>query len=55
MAADGLSSRQSRFDPAQTMTRLEAAVRARGLTVFARVDHARGLRRPDWRCDRRTC
>ena len=30
----------SRFGPEETMNRLEAAIRARGLTVFANIDHA---------------
>jgi uncharacterized protein (DUF302 family) len=42
MAADGLTRRASAFGPKATMDRLEAAVRARGMTVFARVDHAAG-------------
>ena len=42
MAADGLITLHSAFDPLQTMRRLEAEVLARGLTVFAHVDHAAG-------------
>ena len=42
MAADGLTTLRSNHDPKDTMTRLEAAVKARGLTVFARFDHAAG-------------
>jgi uncharacterized protein (DUF302 family) len=42
MAADGLTSIRSSFGPEETMSRLEAAVRAKGLTVFAHVDHAAG-------------
>jgi uncharacterized protein (DUF302 family) len=42
MAADGLKSVKSNHGPAETMRRLEAAVRAKGLTVFAHVDHAAG-------------
>jgi uncharacterized protein (DUF302 family) len=42
MAAEGLKSVKSNHGPAETMSRLEAAVRAKGLTVFARVDHAGG-------------
>ena len=38
----GLVSIASRFGPEETMNRLEAAIRARGLTVFAHVDHAAG-------------
>jgi uncharacterized protein (DUF302 family) len=42
MAADGLITLKSQFGAAETMTRLETAVKARGLTVFAHVDHAAG-------------
>jgi uncharacterized protein (DUF302 family) len=42
MAADGLTTIASRFGPKETMDRLEAEVRAKGLTVFARIDHAAG-------------
>jgi uncharacterized protein (DUF302 family) len=42
MAADGLITVQSSFGPAETVSRLEAEVRARGLTVFAHIDHAAG-------------
>lgn len=42
MAADGLKTVRSGYGPAETMSRLEAEVRAKGLTVFARVDHAAG-------------
>jgi uncharacterized protein (DUF302 family) len=42
MAADGLTTLRSNHDPKDTMNRLEAAVKTRGLTVFARIDHAAG-------------
>ena len=42
MAADGLITLRSAFGPQETMTRLEAEVRARGMTVFAHIDHAAG-------------
>lgn len=42
MATDGLITIKSAFGPADTMQRLEAEVKAKGLTVFARVDHAAG-------------
>src|ERR1700758_5025436 len=42
MAADGLISIKSSFGPEETMKRLEAEVKAKGLTVFAHVDHAAG-------------
>src|SRR3954469_1312704 len=42
MAADGLTTLPSSFPPKETMDRLEAGVRAKGMTVFARIDHAAG-------------
>jgi uncharacterized protein (DUF302 family) len=42
MAADGLMTLRSVFGPEETMNRLEAEVRARGMTVFAHIDHAAG-------------
>jgi uncharacterized protein (DUF302 family) len=42
MAAEGLTTLRSNHDPKETMDRLEAAVKAKGLTVFARIDHAAG-------------
>jgi uncharacterized protein (DUF302 family) len=42
MAADGLITVESDFEPKETMARLEAAVKARGMTVFAHIDHAAG-------------
>ena len=42
MAADGLTTIRSNYGPRETMDRLEAAVKSKGLTVFARIDHAAG-------------
>ena len=42
MAADGLVTLRSNFGPGETMSRLEAMVKAKGLTVFAHIDHAAG-------------
>jgi uncharacterized protein (DUF302 family) len=42
MAADGLIALKSSRGPKQTMDRLVAEVQAKGLTVFARIDHAAG-------------
>jgi len=42
MAAEGLITIASSYGPQDTMSRLEAEVRAKGLTVFAHVDHAAG-------------
>jgi uncharacterized protein (DUF302 family) len=40
--ADGLITIKSSFGPEETMKRLETEVKAKGLTVFAHVDHAAG-------------
>jgi len=42
MAADGLVTLRSSYAPKETMKRLETEVKAKGLTVFARIDHAAG-------------
>jgi uncharacterized protein (DUF302 family) len=42
MAADGLITLPSNYGPKETMDRLEAEIRASGMVVFARVDHAAG-------------
>ena len=42
MAVDGLITIRSSFGPQETMMRLEAELQAKGLTVFARIDHAAG-------------
>ena len=42
MTADGLVTVRSNHDHKETMRRLEAEVKAKGLTVFAHVDHAAG-------------
>ncbi len=42
MAVDGLTTIRSSHGPKDTMERLEAEVKARGLTVFARIDHTAG-------------
>jgi uncharacterized protein (DUF302 family) len=42
MAVDGLTIIQSSHGPTETMNRLEAAVKAKGMVVFARIDHAAG-------------
>ena len=41
-SADGLVAVKSPHSAKETMTRLEDAVTKRGLTVFARIDHAAG-------------
>lgn len=40
--ADGLTTISSRFGSRETMDRLESAVKSKGLTIFARIDHAAG-------------
>jgi uncharacterized protein (DUF302 family) len=42
MAADGLITIPSSHGPKDTMSRLEAEVKTRGMTIFARIDHAAG-------------
>ncbi|HEX4389790.1 MAG TPA: DUF302 domain-containing protein [Steroidobacteraceae bacterium] len=42
MAIDGLTTLRSSFAAAETSERLEAALKAKGLSVFARIDHAAG-------------
>lgn len=41
-AADGLVRLQSNFTVSETLDRYEAAVRAKGMTVFTRVNHTAG-------------
>lgn len=41
-AADGLVTVKSPHPTAETASRLEAALKQRGLTLFARIDHAAG-------------
>ena len=40
IAADGLITVQSEYGPKETMQRLEAAVKAKGFSVFAHIDHS---------------
>jgi uncharacterized protein (DUF302 family) len=42
MAVDGLTTLPSSHGPKKTMNRFEADVKAKGMTVFARIDHAAG-------------
>jgi uncharacterized protein (DUF302 family) len=44
MLTDGLVTIPSSHGPEETMNRLEAEVRAKGMTVFARIDHAAGAK-----------
>jgi uncharacterized protein (DUF302 family) len=53
MAADGLITLRSNYGPKDTMDRLETEVKAKGLTVFARIDHAAGACHPPWHPDYR--
>ncbi len=39
-ADDGVTKRESRYSVPQTLDRLEAILKERGITVFARIDHA---------------
>jgi uncharacterized protein (DUF302 family) len=42
MAAPGLTTVRSKYSARETLDRLEAEVNARGIEVFARIDHAAG-------------
>ena len=42
MTPDGLTACMSSHGPKDTMSRFEAEVKAKGMTVFARIDHAAG-------------
>jgi uncharacterized protein (DUF302 family) len=42
MMADGLVRVSSTLGPRETMDRLERTIKEKGLTVFARIDHAGG-------------
>jgi uncharacterized protein (DUF302 family) len=42
MAADGLITIPSSYGAKNTADRLDAAIKAKGMTVFARIDHAAG-------------
>jgi uncharacterized protein (DUF302 family) len=41
-AANGLITSPSNYGPPETMNRFEAEIKARGMNVFARIDHAAG-------------
>ncbi len=42
MAADGLTTIPSSYGAKETMDRLEAEIKAKGMVAFARIDHAAG-------------
>ena len=42
MAAEGLITIPSRYGPVETMNRLQAEAKGKGLTEFAHIDHAGG-------------
>jgi uncharacterized protein (DUF302 family) len=44
MTVEGLVTIRSKYDPAETMDRLETAVKSKNLTIFSRMDHAEGAR-----------
>ena len=41
-SVEGLTSIPGSLGPRETMDRLDAEIRAKGLTIFARIDHAEG-------------
>src|SRR6516164_4889286 len=47
VGSEGLTTILSRFDPKETMNRLETELRAKGMNIFARIDHAAGARAED--------
>jgi uncharacterized protein (DUF302 family) len=42
VAAEGFTTVESHFGPRETLDRLEAEVKSKGMTVFARIDHSAG-------------
>lgn len=46
-AADGLITIKSDHSQAETLKRLEQSLKAKGMTVFARIDHTAGARKVD--------
>ena len=44
MGADGLMTIASKYDPAELIKRLKAAIKKKGMAVFDRVDHAAGAK-----------
>ena len=42
VAADGLITLRSNYAPKETMNRLETELKAKGLVIFGRIDHAAG-------------
>ncbi len=53
--ADGLIAVTSPHGPKDTMDRLETLLKQKGLTIFARIDHAAGRRESDRRSGRPKC
>src|ERR1700753_239998 len=47
MQVDGLITMQSSFNPETTLQKLEAILHAKGLIVFAMIDHAAGAAQVD--------
>jgi len=45
MSVPGFTTMASQFGPKETMDRLEAEVRGKGMEVFARIDHSAGARK----------
>ncbi len=44
-AAGDFIQKKSRYDVAETLNRIEAILKQKGITVFARIDHAAGARK----------
>ena len=47
MAADRLVQKQSRYSVSETLDRLTNILKAKGITIFARIDHAAGAQKVD--------
>jgi len=47
MAAEGLVVKPSQYSVQETIDRLEAALKEKGLTIFARIDHQAGASKAD--------
>lgn len=44
-ADNGLVSKKSPYDVNETLDRLEAVIKKKGITIFARIDHAAGAKK----------
>ena len=54
-AETGMISKKSAHSVSDTIDRLERILTEKGLTIFAKIDHSAGAKKPDWTCCRRHC